>query len=474
MMIKRPQFTDNEEKLADAEETLDSRKTHHHLSKGHASRHHKKHDKTTHTTADRDTTTESSTKFDTTLRNEKVSTVEGKFDKDNITSFETFITETVVETSTSILTTVKPKKTPRRQKIKETSANRTEIEEDKPQRRRKVHHHRKNNTLLTNSVHDDVPRVNTTETSDVLSSTRDPTTSERQTYGRQKFTTVPTTIAETSTMRQEFIDVSRISSDLNQDHITESIPVSESGTTATMTSIHTTENVPRTSATIGKGSSSNRSRSTSLTVPTTTPLPRKYSKVQRNRTSGILGPARIDVTILEAPDRKHKQGKIANEIFTILIEFYLQMVSHYIMFNTGITTISNNNGRLPPIMNTPLEARHKCYCAPDTKKDEKELAREERRRLKEERLKKKERKLRKKAKLEKECLTEKMNCFEHDNDHWRTAPLWNAGPFCFCMNANNNTYSCIRTINVTHNFLYCEFTTGLVTYYNLRIGKYTK
>ena len=125
------------------------------------------------------------------------------------------------------------------------------------------------------------------------------------------------------------------------------------------------------------------------------------------------------------------------------------------------------------MLNSPLEARHKCYCEPDTfsKKDEKEIAREERRRLKEERLKKKERKLRKKAKLEKECLTEKMNCFEHDNDHWRTAPLWSAGPFCFCMNANNNTYSCIRTINATHNFLYCEFTTGLVTYYNLRIGE---
>lgn len=127
------------------------------------------------------------------------------------------------------------------------------------------------------------------------------------------------------------------------------------------------------------------------------------------------------------------------------------------------------------MLNSPLEARHKCYCEPDSysKKDEKEIAREERRRLKEERLKKKERKLRKKAKLEKECLTEKMNCFEHDNDHWRTAPLWSAGPFCFCMNANNNTYSCIRTINATHNFLYCEFTTGLVTYYNLRIGEYS-
>lgn len=145
-----------------------------------------------------------------------------------------------------------------------------------------------------------------------------------------------------------------------------------------------------------------------------------------------------------------------------------------VSFITDIIDIANNNRRLPPMLNNPLEARHKCYCEPDSysKKDEKEIAREERRRLKEERLKKKERKLRKKAKLEKECLTEKMNCFEHDNDHWRTAPLWNAGPFCFCMNANNNTYSCIRTINATHNFLYCEFTTGLVTFYNLRIGKY--
>ncbi|VEN60792.1 unnamed protein product [Callosobruchus maculatus] len=45
-------------------------------------------------------------------------------------------------------------------------------------------------------------------------------------------------------------------------------------------------------------------------------------------------------------------------------------------------------------------------------------------------------------------------------------------PFCFCMNANNNTYSCVRTINSTHNFLYCEFTTGMVTFYNLRIDPF--
>ncbi|PSN47730.1 hypothetical protein C0J52_04607 [Blattella germanica] len=107
-----------------------------------------------------------------------------------------------------------------------------------------------------------------------------------------------------------------------------------------------------------------------------------------------------------------------------------------------------------------------------SRRDEKELAKEARRRIKEERLKKKERKLRKKAKLEKECLAEKMNCFNHDNDHWKTAPLWTEGPFCFCMNANNNTYSCLRTINATHNFLYCEFVTGLITFYNLRIDPF--
>lgn len=80
--------------------------------------------------------------------------------------------------------------------------------------------------------------------------------------------------------------------------------------------------------------------------------------------------------------------------------------------------------------------------------------------------------MRRKARMEQECLSEKMNCFTHDNSHWRTAPLWTDGPFCVCMNANNNTYSCLRTINATHNFLFCEFTTGLITYYNLRIDPF--
>lgn len=46
------------------------------------------------------------------------------------------------------------------------------------------------------------------------------------------------------------------------------------------------------------------------------------------------------------------------------------------------------------------------------------------------------------------------------------------GPFCSCMNANNNTYSCLRTINATHNFLYCEFVTGMVTFYNMKVDPF--
>jgi extracellular sulfatase Sulf len=115
-----------------------------------------------------------------------------------------------------------------------------------------------------------------------------------------------------------------------------------------------------------------------------------------------------------------------------------------------------------------------CYCEPEiesTPNVEKEIEREARKKLKEERQKKKERKRNKKARIEKDCLSERMNCFSHDSNHWRTEPFWTDVPFCFCMNANNNTYSCIRTINTTHNFLYCEFTTGIVTYYDLKNGE---
>uniref|UniRef100_A0A3B1KFS0 Sulfatase 2a n=1 Tax=Astyanax mexicanus TaxID=7994 RepID=A0A3B1KFS0_ASTMX len=142
---------------------------------------------------------------------------------------------------------------------------------------------------------------------------------------------------------------------------------------------------------------------------------------------------------------------------------------HKLHIEHEIETLQTKIKNLREVKGHLKKARPKeCECSPDmlASKDKKQWL------MKEQKRRKKIRKLLKRLRNNDTCSMPGLTCFTHDNHHWQTAPFWTMGPFCACTSANNNTYWCLRTINDTHNFLFCEFATGFLEYFDLNTDPY--
>lgn len=324
-MTKRPHvMKDPEDGFKSTEE---AHKPHHHPSKNHMNRHHKKHEHA-NTINPGATTVRSTTvkRVDQATEGRVASTdiTENK-SRFNVTATESSDTDTITTSSeptstVSLSSTFKPKKASRRQKTKEPIVgNRTEAEDDKVQRRRKIHHHRRNNTLFTNSVHDEVPIVNVSETIETTVTAQ--STTSRYHHQTTRYTTIPTTTMKETTIHREntVTGIGDVTNDFTKENTVGTNPQTILSTGSETIDRETTESQTATPLFTRTTDTEGRSRTTfpstvvtttttSATIPVTISSNKRFPKVQKNRTNN-LGPSRIDVTILESPDRRSRQGQ---------------------------------------------------------------------------------------------------------------------------------------------------------------------
>jgi len=70
-----------------------------------------------------------------------------------------------------------------------------------------------------------------------------------------------------------------------------------------------------------------------------------------------------------------------------------------------------------------------------------------------------------------QCNQRGMKCGLMDETHWKTPPFYLEDPFCICTGATNNTFQCMRTINETDDFLYCDFAfEGIREFYDMKVS----
>lgn len=233
-------------------------------------------------------------------------------------------------------TTAKPRKTAnKRPRPREPFG---EADEDRTHRRRKVHHHRKNNnTLLTNSVHDDTLNLTLTDvdgtTSSSISSSSSTTAASsalphRHHHLQNKYSTTtasdPTSRSEGEHLFSQGLDraaTESIAQTTNYTTSTESI----SATPTEVNRIAPVEQIQyssTTETTLSTSSTVQTSTTANATAESSTTTTKRPQKIHRNKNHSTLGPARIDVTILESADRRHKQGSCFFFIFSILLQLF--------------------------------------------------------------------------------------------------------------------------------------------------------